>query len=61
MEDAYSMWERQERRNERRLEERPVCSNCDKRIQDERAYYINDEWICPNCMETDFKKDVEDY
>ena len=28
----------------------PVCADCDNRIQDETAYYINGEWICHDCM-----------
>ena len=61
MEDVYDLWERKERENERKLEKRPVCSNCGEHIQDENAYYINGEWICAECMERDFKKDVDDY
>ena len=34
----------------RRLEQLPVCADCDEHIQDETAYYINGEWICKNCM-----------
>ena len=33
-----------------RLEQRPVCADCDEHIQDEFAYYINGEWICMRCM-----------
>jgi transposase-like protein len=33
-----------------RLEQRPVCADCDEHIQDEFAYYINGEWICKDCM-----------
>lgn len=32
------------------LEQRPVCADCDQPIQDETAYYINGEWICRDCM-----------
>ena len=34
------------------LSKRPVCDECGEHIQDERAYYINGEWICPNCMDS---------
>ena len=33
-----------------KLEALPVCADCDEHIQDEKAYYINGEWICMNCM-----------
>lgn len=41
----------------RRLEELPVCADCDEHIQDETAYYINGEWICENCMDA-YKREV---
>lgn len=28
---------------------------------DHKCYLINDVLICPDCLERDFKKDVEDY
>lgn len=33
-----------------RMKKLPRCSECDEYIQDEYAYYINDEWICEECM-----------
>ena len=42
------------------LARRPVCADCGHNIQDEKAYYINGEWICKKCMSTYFV-DVEDY
>lgn len=39
----------------------PVCGQCGHPIQDDKLYYINDVFICLECMETDFKKDTEDY
>ena len=32
------------------LERRPVCADCENHIQDETAFYINGEWICRDCM-----------
>lgn len=43
------------------LKKRPVCSNCGQPIQDDHYYLINDENICPDCLENEFRKDVEDY
>lgn len=36
----------------------PRCSECDEHIQDERAYYINGEWICKECM-NQYLKEVD--
>jgi formylmethanofuran dehydrogenase subunit E len=32
------------------LERRPVCADCENHIQDETAFYINGEWICRDCL-----------
>ena len=39
------------------IKEVPVCTDCDRPIQQEEAYYINGEWICPVCLET-YKQEV---
>lgn len=59
--DAYDMWEREERRKNQKLSKLPVCCNCTEHIQDEKAYYINGEWICRECADNDFLRDVEDF
>ena len=41
----------------RRLEEMPVCADCDEHIHDETAFYINGEWICENCMDA-YRREV---
>lgn len=58
--DIYDQWLRYDDEKERRLTERPVCVECDNHIQDETAFYINDEWICESCMDT-YRRTVEDY
>lgn len=50
--DAYDMWEAHEREQQRWLEKRPVCADCQEHIQEERAYYINGDWICEDCMDS---------
>lgn len=48
--DPLADFDRWDAEQNRRLEERPVCADCDQHIQDETAYYINGEWICKDCM-----------
>ena len=48
--DNYSLWEANEARLERELAKRPVCADCGQNIQDERAYYDNDKWLCMDCL-----------
>ena len=48
--DPIADFERHDAEQNRRLEQLPVCADCDNAIQDETAYYINGEWICKDCM-----------
>lgn len=59
--DNYSQWESREREQEKWLLKRPVCSRCWKHIQDERAWRINDELVCDECAESEFRVWTEDY
>ena len=42
------------------LSKRPICADCDQHIQDERAYHINDVFLCEDCMSA-YLVNVEDY
>ncbi len=44
-----------------KLDKLPKCSDCGKSIQDEHFYLINDEAICQNCLDSNYRKDIEDY
>lgn len=44
-----------------KLDKLPKCSECGQPIQDEEAYYINDEWICQECLDDNYKRWVDDY
>lgn len=59
MPDNYSQWEWHERERERRLAERPVCDICDQPIQDDYFYLINGDQVCPDCLENEFRKEVD--
>ncbi len=59
--DNYDLWEAHEREQEQALEKLPVCGICGEPIQDEHLYLINDEFICPACLESDFRKNTEDF
>lgn len=59
--DNYDMWEANELAKERRLKELPECDYCHHPIQDEDYYYINGEYICPNCLDENFKRKTEDF
>lgn len=57
--DNYDMWSRHDAEKEAELDKLPECSECGEKIQDEYAYYINDEWICERCMRG-YRKEVEE-
>lgn len=59
--DNYDQWEAHEREQERRLAELPVCADCGNPIQDDHFYLINDEPICPDCLDAGYRKQTEDY
>ncbi len=58
--DNYDLFERHEAEQEKWLAKRPICSCCEEHIQDDRLYIINDEFICPDCIE-DFSHCTDDY
>lgn len=53
--------ERHEAEKERELQRLPVCCECDKPIQSDECYEINDELICPDCLKDNHRKWVDDY
>lgn len=42
-----------------KLKKLPVCSVCGEHIQDDHYYLINDENICPDCLENEFRKEID--
>lgn len=43
------------------LERLPVCADCGEPVQDDHYYLINDEVICPDCLESGYRKDIDEY
>lgn len=46
---------------EKELDKLPQCSECDNPITTEHCFEVNDELICPECMDNNHRKWVEDY
>ena len=59
--DPHKDFERLDADREAELNKLPKCTYCDQAIQEEFAYYINDEWICEECLNDNFRKAVEDH
>lgn len=46
---------------EKELEKFPKCLYCKHHIQDDYLYEINDEVICEECLNQNFRKRTDDY
>ena len=52
----FNRWDAEQ---QTQLDRLPHCAYCGEPIQDEFCYYINDETICPDCMEC-YRRSVDD-
>lgn len=50
----FDRWDAEQNK---RLEQLPVCADCDNPIQDYEAFYIHGEWICESCMDS-YRREV---
>ena len=57
--DNYSQWLDHERQLDKQLAQLPVCADCGHHIQDDHYYLINDKAICPECLESGYRKEVD--
>lgn len=39
----------------------PRCACCHYRIETEECYLINDDLVCPDCLDDHFKKNTDDF
>ena len=59
--DALRDFARHDAEQARWLKKLPICAECGEPIQTEECYEINDELICPDCLERYHRKRVDDY
>jgi formylmethanofuran dehydrogenase subunit E len=48
--DPLADFSRHEAEQWEELQKMPVCSECEEHIQEDRAYHIEDKWICTDCI-----------
>lgn len=48
-------------KQQKELEKLPKCAECGEPVRDDHYYLINDEVICPDCLEANYRKDVRDW
>ena len=56
--DPLADFDRWDEEQQRMLEKSPKCDCCCEHIQDDHYYEINDEIICPDCLEYEFRKEL---
>lgn len=59
--DPVADFLRHDYQQQKNLNKRPKCLHCGEPIQADHFYLINDEPICPDCLESDYRKEIEDY
>ena len=59
--DPLRDFDRYEREQAEWLESRPVCADCGNPVQDEHYYLIEGEVICPDCLEENYRKEIDDF
>ena len=59
--DNLDHFERYDAEQERQLQKLPVCDYCHESVFDDFLYCINDEIICTQCLNDNFRKETEDF
>ena len=57
--DPIDDFHRYDSEQEAKLDKLPICEKCKNPIQQEKAVYYNDQWICENC-ESEFWEDIRE-
>ena len=55
--DPLMDFARHDAQQTKELESRPVCADCQEHIQEETAFYIEEKWICENCIDS-YRREV---
>lgn len=59
--DNYDRWKQHEAEQQAELDKLPKCEHCGEPIQSDYYYEIGNECLCEDCLNDNFRKDVEDY
>lgn len=59
--DPVADFMRYDAEQERALEKLPKCADCGNPIQNDHFYLINDEPICPDCLDSGYRKSTDDF
>lgn len=61
MKDMIDFFNDYDREQTKKLAQLPKCDYCHEAIQDDFCYEINGELICEHCMESFFRKAVDEF
>lgn len=61
MTDVYDLCVAHDSEQEAELQKLPECEYCGHKIQDDHFFLINDEAICEDCLNDNFRRAVDDY
>ncbi len=59
--DPERDFDRYEAEQENMRRKRPRCYECGESIYSEECYEINDELVCPSCLNENHRKFTDDY
>lgn len=59
--DPVADYLRYDAEQEAKRDRLPVCVYCGEPIEADHYFLINDEIICPDCLESYFRKDIDEY
>jgi formylmethanofuran dehydrogenase subunit E len=59
--DNYDQWESHERDQEQWFQNRLVCEDCHKPIQDDFHFEVEGDILCEDCMNHRYRKEDVDY
>ena len=58
--DPVKDYEQYDKEQAKRLEKLPVCDCCCDHIQDDHYYQTECEILCPHCLETYYRREIDD-
>jgi formylmethanofuran dehydrogenase subunit E len=59
--DNYDRWKQYDAEQQEQLDKLPKCEHCEEPIQSNYYFEIEGAIICEDCLNDNFRKDVEDY
>lgn len=59
--DPIADFNRHDAEQQRWLDSRPKCAECGEPIQDDHYFDINDEPVCEECLNFNYRKHTEDF